>query len=59
MDQLSVAVDIGGTFTDLVAFDAQTGRIAQSKSLTTPQDLPQGVWDCLQKGAIAPSAASS
>jgi N-methylhydantoinase A len=59
VSQLSVAVDIGGTFTDLVAFDAQTGRIAQSKALTTPHDLPQGVWDCLHKGAIAPSAAAN
>jgi N-methylhydantoinase A len=57
--QLSVAVDIGGTFTDLVAFDSQTGRIAQSKALTTAHDLPQGVWDCLRKGAIEPSAAEN
>jgi N-methylhydantoinase A len=57
--QLSVAVDIGGTFTDLVAFDESTGRITQSKSLTTPRDLPQGVWDCLDKGAIAPRTAAT
>jgi N-methylhydantoinase A len=56
---LSVAVDIGGTFTDLVAFDSRTGRITHSKSLTTPRDLPQGVWDCFHKGAIAPKAAAN
>ena len=58
-DNLSVAVDIGGTFTDLVAFDAVTGRVSQSKSLTTYGDLSQGVWDCLGKGGIEPGAADN
>jgi N-methylhydantoinase A len=56
---LSVAVDIGGTFTDLVAFDEGTGEVSQSKALTTHGDLPQGVWDCLRKATIAPRAAST
>ncbi len=56
---LSVAVDIGGTFTDLVAFDARSGRVMQAKSLTTPQELSQGVWDCLAKAGIAPGDAAS
>jgi N-methylhydantoinase A len=50
---LSVAVDIGGTFTDLVAFDEATGRVLQAKSLTTPHELSQGVWDCLKKADIS------
>ncbi|MBF9235280.1 hydantoinase/oxoprolinase family protein [Microvirga alba] len=50
---LSVAVDIGGTFTDLVAFDESKGRVFQAKSLTTPNELSQGVWDCLKKAGIA------
>ncbi|HEY2593213.1 MAG TPA: hydantoinase/oxoprolinase family protein [Chloroflexota bacterium] len=53
MAVLSVAVDIGGTFTDLVALDEQSGQVRQSKSLTTPHELSQGVWDCLQKAGIA------
>jgi N-methylhydantoinase A len=56
---LSVAVDIGGTFTDLVAFDERTGRVLQAKSLTTPRELSQGVWDCLGKAGITPSAAQN
>jgi N-methylhydantoinase A len=56
---LSVAVDIGGTFTDLVAFDEGTGEVSQSKALTTHGDLPQGVWDCLRKATIAPRGAST
>ena len=30
-----VAVDIGGTFTDLVALDAETGEVRYTKSPTT------------------------
>jgi N-methylhydantoinase A len=56
---LSVAVDIGGTFTDLVAYDEHTGQVRQSKSLTTHGDLPQGVWDCLRKAGIAPNTATN
>jgi N-methylhydantoinase A len=44
-----VAVDIGGTFTDLMGFDEASGRFAQAKSLTTPADLVQGVIDCIRK----------
>jgi N-methylhydantoinase A len=57
--RFSVAVDIGGTFTDLVAFDQATGEVSQSKALTTHGDLPQAVWDCLRKATIAPRAAST
>ena len=53
---LVVAVDIGGTFTDLMGFDAATGRFAQAKSLTTPAQLVQGVVDCLAKSGLAPAA---
>jgi N-methylhydantoinase A len=52
-DKISVAVDIGGTFTDLVAFDEGRGLVLQAKSLTTPHELSQGVWDCLRKAGIA------
>ena len=57
--RLSVAVDIGGTFTDLVAYDPDTGRVTESKALTTHGDLPQGVWDCLRKAGVTPSAAGT
>ena len=32
-----VAIDIGGTFTDLIGFDDEAGRFVEAKSLTTPQ----------------------
>ena len=47
-----VAIDIGGTFTDLMAFDEATGRFAQAKSLTTPTQLVQGIIDCLRMSAV-------
>ncbi|HVO95732.1 MAG TPA: hydantoinase/oxoprolinase N-terminal domain-containing protein, partial [Terriglobales bacterium] len=46
---MRIAVDIGGTFTDLVAVDDR-GQIFRSKALTTPDDLARGIADCL-KGA--------
>ncbi|HWK14214.1 MAG TPA: hydantoinase/oxoprolinase family protein [Rhizobiaceae bacterium] len=56
---ISVAVDIGGTFTDLVAFDENTGQLHQSKQLTTHDELSQGIWNCLAKAALGPSDAST
>ena len=44
-----LAVDIGGTFTDLIAFDDRTGRFYQAKSLTTPRNHVDGIIDCIKK----------
>jgi N-methylhydantoinase A len=49
---LVVALDIGGTFTDLVAFDLENGRIIQSKSSTTPYDLSVGIRKALEKSGL-------
>ena len=38
-----LAVDIGGTFTDIVLFDAATGRVVVDKTLTTPSAPLDGV----------------
>ena len=40
---LSIAVDIGGTFTDVVAADPKTGRYAARKVPTTPGRLVEAV----------------
>ena len=53
-----VAIDIGGTFTDLMAFDGATGRFSQAKSLTTPARLVQGIVDCLRKSGVDCAAIS-
>jgi len=47
----SVGVDIGGTFTDVVAIDGASGRMAMGKALTTPADLRRGVLDGLVEAA--------
>jgi N-methylhydantoinase A len=47
-----VAIDIGGTFTDLIGFDERTQRFIEAKSLTTPRHLVQGVIDCIDKSGI-------
>jgi N-methylhydantoinase A len=49
-----LAVDIGGTFTDLIAFDDGTGRFYQAKSLTTPRNHVDGIIDCITKSDIDP-----
>ncbi|HTO60904.1 MAG TPA: hydantoinase/oxoprolinase family protein [Bradyrhizobium sp.] len=49
---IAVAIDIGGTFTDLVGFDDRAGRFAEAKSLTTPHNLVQGIIDCLNKSGL-------
>ncbi|HZR93972.1 MAG TPA: hydantoinase/oxoprolinase family protein [Gaiellaceae bacterium] len=49
---LRVATDIGGTFTDLVSLDEQTGAVAVGKALTTPRDLPGGVADAVEQAAV-------
>jgi N-methylhydantoinase A len=39
----ALAIDIGGTFTDIVLYDDTTGRFAAHKELTTPADPAMGV----------------
>jgi N-methylhydantoinase A len=53
-----VAIDIGGTFTDLIGFDTAAARFHQAKSLTTPANLVQGIVDCLDKSGLSPSGIS-
>jgi N-methylhydantoinase A len=38
-----LAADIGGTFTDIAAFDDRTGRLTFGKALSTPQRLVEGI----------------
>jgi N-methylhydantoinase A len=52
---LVVAIDIGGTFTDLIGFDEKARAFVQAKSLSTPANLVQGIIDCLNKSGIAAS----
>jgi N-methylhydantoinase A len=51
---LRVAVDIGGTFTDLIAIDDRTGEVIEAKSSTTPGDFSTGVLNAIDAGEINP-----
>jgi N-methylhydantoinase A len=51
--RLRLATDIGGTFTDLVGFDEQTGALTIGKASTTPDDLPQGVLDAVAAAGVS------
>ena len=53
-----LAVDIGGTFTDIVLLDAVSGRVVVDKTLTTPaaplDGVRTGVRAVLTKAGVAP-----
>ncbi len=51
-----VAVDIGGTFTDLVAIDRATGRLSFAKTLSTPPHFEQGLLNALREASIQPAS---
>ena len=54
MRNLRVAVDIGGTFTDLVAYDEQTHELTTVKTPSTPPGFIDGVMNALAKAGIRP-----
>jgi N-methylhydantoinase A len=51
----AVAVDIGGTFTDLVAFDPVTKDVVYAKSPTTYGNFVEGILDCFEHAGLAPA----
>src|SRR5580704_12897377 len=54
----AVAVDIGGTFTDLVAYDHDSRTVIYTKSPTTYGNLVEGVLDCFAKAKLDPHAVN-
>ncbi len=53
-----LAIDIGGTFTDLVALDEETGAILLGKDHTTPDDFARGVIATIDKSRLDPAEVS-
>ena len=47
-----IAADIGGTFTDVTAFDEKRGVLMLGKTLTTPQRLIDGILDGMKKAGV-------
>lgn len=50
----AIGIDVGGTFTDIVAVD-RNGSVAVAKTRSTPPDYSRGVLDGLQKIGVAGS----
>lgn len=46
---MRIAIDVGGTFTDAILVDEDTGSFYYSKTPTTHEDLAQGVIDGLEQ----------
>ncbi|WP_020499219.1 hydantoinase/oxoprolinase family protein [Sciscionella marina] len=53
MSTYSIGSDVGGTFTDVVVVERETGRLAQFKSPTTPNDVSEGIIAALRLAAAA------
>ena len=54
----AVAIDIGGTFTDLVAYDHETQKVIYAKNPTTYDNLVAGVLDCCAKVQVKPKEST-
>jgi len=53
-----LAIDIGGTFTDLVALDEATGEITLEKALTTPGNFADGVIHTIRLSGLDPKVVT-
>src|SRR4051794_11323048 len=57
-----LAIDVGGTFTDLVLLDDATGRLHLGKILTTPDDPSRAILDGVERllasARVAPARVS-
>lgn len=49
---LALAIDIGGTFTDLAAVDRRTGDLVLAKADSTPSRLQEGVLSALERSGL-------
>ncbi|MBD2750386.1 hydantoinase/oxoprolinase family protein [Microvirga sp. BT688] len=53
LPRLRIAVDIGGTFTDLAAFDEAAGELRFGKALSTHDKLVNGIQNTLDGAGVA------
>jgi N-methylhydantoinase A len=53
------AVDVGGTFTDLVVLDGSTGEVSFAKAPTTPQQPAEGVLAAISKSSLSLTEATT
>jgi N-methylhydantoinase A len=55
--RLRLAADIGGTFTDVAAFDEHTGKLSFGKAPSTPHHLVEGITAGVEKAGTDYAAA--
>ena len=55
---IRLAVDIGGTFTDLVGLVEEDRRILLAKASSTPPDFQEGVVETIRKSGLDPRAVN-
>ncbi|GHH98836.1 hydantoinase/oxoprolinase family protein [Neobacillus kokaensis] len=53
MSKFRVAVDVGGTFTDVFVFNEKTGNISVTKTSSTPSNPEIGILDGIKKANIS------
>jgi N-methylhydantoinase A len=53
LPRLRLAADIGGTFTDVAAFDTRTGKLKFGKALSVPHHLVEGISAGVEKAGTA------
>jgi N-methylhydantoinase A len=49
---IRAGVDTGGTFTDLIAYDEESGSIELTKVISTPREPSQAIFDAFAKGGL-------
>jgi N-methylhydantoinase A len=50
--QLSIAVEVGGTFTDMMVMSDKAGIVTKGKVLSTPKNPEKGVLDAVKLSEI-------
>src|SRR5438445_1422142 len=56
--RIRMATDIGGTFTDLVALDEESGMLTVARSSSTPPEFHRGIADTIRKSGLDPRAVA-
>ncbi|WP_244933632.1 hydantoinase/oxoprolinase family protein [Neobacillus mesonae] len=52
MKQTRLAIDVGGTFTDVFVFDETTGKVSVTKTSSTPSNPERGILDGIEKAQL-------
>ena len=51
-EKIVIGVDVGGTFTDILAFEEKTGRVSVAKTPSTKEDQSKGFLEGILKTCL-------